>query len=214
MKLTAARLALTLLAAVAASAGHAQDDKRIVTAVYQPGKTIPLKIATDNSLTILLARDESVTAIEAADTDAISIAASNKGDSVSIKMLRAPEEPELTIRTQKREYRFVIEPGASTEAIYVMRFVYSGIPANATGSYKISGTKELRPSRISDDGVHTYLEWSEEQSLPAVFAVNSIGEEEMVDGYMRDGVFTIDRVNKELVFRIGKKSAKAVRNAK
>ncbi len=77
--------------------------------------------------------------------------------------------------------------------------------------YRLSGERSLRPERIGDDGVHMYLEWREEQALPAVFALNAIGEEEMVDGYMRQGIFTIDRVHQALVFRIGKQRAKAER---
>ena len=83
--------------------------------------------------------------------------------------------------------------------------------AAAIASYRLSGEKSLRPVRIGDDGTHVYIEWSEEQALPAVFALNAIGEEEMVDGYMRQGIFTIDRVHKTLVFRIGKQRAKADR---
>ena len=82
---------------------------------------------------------------------------------------------------------------------------------SAMTGYKLSGEKSLRPSRIGDDGVHTYIEWSEDQALPAVFAVNALGDEEMVDGYMRQDIFTIDRVHQRLVFRIGKKLAKAER---
>ena len=78
-------------------------------------------------------------------------------------------------------------------------------------SYRVSGEKSLQPWRINDDGVHMYLEWSDEQALPAVFALNAIGEEEIVDGYMRQGIFTIDRVHVRLVFRIGKKRARAER---
>lgn len=78
-------------------------------------------------------------------------------------------------------------------------------------SYKLSGELSLRPARISDDGAHMYLEWTEEQALPAVFAVNAQGKEEMVDGYMRQGIFTIDRVHSHLVFRIDKKRARADR---
>lgn len=81
----------------------------------------------------------------------------------------------------------------------------------AAAIYRLSGEKSLRPVRIGDDGTHMYLEWSEEQALPAVFALNAIGEEEMVDGYMRAGIFTIDRVHQTLVFRIGKKRAYAKR---
>jgi type IV secretion system protein VirB9 len=77
--------------------------------------------------------------------------------------------------------------------------------------YRLSGDRALWPVEIGDDGIHTYIVWSEEQSLPAVFAINAIGREEMVDGYMRQGIFTIDRIYEKLVFRIDKKAAKAKR---
>jgi type IV secretory pathway VirB9-like protein len=86
--------------------------------------------------------------------------------------------------------------------------------AQPVAAYRLSGEKSLRPARIGDDGTHMYLEWDEEQALPAVFALNALGEEEMVDGYMRSGVFTIDRVHRDLVFRIGKKRAQAKRVSK
>ena len=77
--------------------------------------------------------------------------------------------------------------------------------------YRVTGEKALRPESIRDDGVHTYLIWHPDQALPAVFAINASGDEEIVDGYMRDGVFTIDRVYAKLVFRIDRKTAKAER---
>jgi type IV secretory pathway VirB9-like protein len=86
--------------------------------------------------------------------------------------------------------------------------------AQPVAAYRLSGEKSLRPARIGDDGTHMYLEWDEEQALPAVFALNALGEEEMVDGYMRSGIFTIDRVHHDLVFRIGKKRAQAKRVGK
>lgn len=86
-------------------------------------------------------------------------------------------------------------------------------PGVSYTAYRISGEKSLRPTRIGDDGVHTYIEWSEDQALPAVFARTAQGGEEMVDGYMRGGVFTIDAINPELIFRIDKKSARALRGA-
>lgn len=90
--------------------------------------------------------------------------------------------------------------------------VSTAAPAAASlASYRLSGAAELRPQAIADDGVHTYLRWGPEQELPAVFAFNSRGEEEMVDGYMRDDIFTIDRINTRLVFRIDKRVARAER---
>ena len=84
-------------------------------------------------------------------------------------------------------------------------------PLPITGEYRLSGEAALRPSRIGDDGERTYIEWGKYQSLPAVFGIGANGDEEVVDGYMREGVFTIDRVYTELVFRIDRKRAKARR---
>lgn len=79
------------------------------------------------------------------------------------------------------------------------------------GRYRLSGAVELRPVQMSDDGVRTYIVWSEQQDLPAVFAINTTGGEEMVDGYMRGTVFTIDRIHRKLMFRIDRKATKAER---
>ncbi len=82
-----------------------------------------------------------------------------------------------------------------------------------TGRYRLSGERALRPVQMSDDGVRTYIVWGPEQALPAVFAITSTGAEEIADGHMRDGVFTIDRVHPRLIFRIDKKAARAERIA-
>lgn len=83
--------------------------------------------------------------------------------------------------------------------------------ASASFRYKVSGNRALRPIRMHDDGMRTYIEWDQDQALPAVFVLNEMGQEETTDGYMREGIYTIDRVNRRLIFRIGKDSAKAER---
>lgn len=89
--------------------------------------------------------------------------------------------------------------------------IASSAEQGTTGRYSLTGSNELRPVRISDDGIHTYIIWAPEQALPAVFAISATGKEEMVDGYMRNDVFTIDRVHPQLVFRIDKQLARAKR---
>ncbi len=78
-------------------------------------------------------------------------------------------------------------------------------------TYRLKGAATLRPVRIGDDGTHTYIQWSEDQPIPAVFALDSRGSEQIVDGYMRGELFTIDRVYPHLVFRIDKDKAEARR---
>jgi type IV secretion system protein VirB9 len=79
------------------------------------------------------------------------------------------------------------------------------------GHYRLDGDRTLRPYEIADDGAKTYIEWGREQSIPAVLGVGPTGEEEVVAGFMRDDIFTIDRVYSELVFRIDKHKTVATR---
>ena len=214
-----ALLAAALAAALAGTAGAAQTldgDGRIATVRFEEGATVPLRSAAGNGLTIIFAPGERVLGFEVADPAALDVSLSGSTDSLFVKTLSQPANPQLSVRTQLRNYNFHLQLGPPETVTYVVRFAYGPEPAAAAaapslGRYKLSGTKALRPTRISDDGVRTFLEWAPDQALPAVFALNPLGDEEMVDGHMRDGVFTIDRIHPRLVFRIDKKTAKAER---
>lgn len=87
----------------------------------------------------------------------------------------------------------------------------SPVGAAHAGEYRLSGDKSLWPSTVTDDGAKTYIRWADDQPIPAVFASERKGEEETINGYMRNGSFTIDRVYDHLIFRIDKVEASAVR---
>ena len=82
---------------------------------------------------------------------------------------------------------------------------------DVAGRYRLSGARALRPSRISDDGIHTYIEWPREAALPAVYSLDERGQESLVNGMMRDDLFVIDAVVRRLVFRIDRDVARAER---
>jgi type IV secretion system protein VirB9 len=79
------------------------------------------------------------------------------------------------------------------------------------GRYRVSGARALQPSRIGDDGSHTYIEWPANRPIPAVYGINADGQETLVNGAMRDEVYVIDAVLPRLVFRIDRQIARAVR---
>lgn len=198
-----------------------EGDGRIVTVNFGEGETIALRTAIGNGLTIIFAPGERIVDFAAADPAAFALTVSGSADSLLLQTLRQPAASGLSVRTQLRNYVFALEVGPPQTASYAVRFdfgprqqppIAKSVPG--IGQYRLSGTKALRPIRIDDDGERTYLEWAPDQLLPAVFALNDLGSEEMVDGYMRDGIFTIDRVNRVLVFRIDRKSAKAERVGK
>ncbi len=219
-----AALALTLACAAPVTAAIAQPlsgDERVVTQPYSEGEVVPLRSAPGGFLAIVFAPGERITNVEIGDPEAVDVSLSGNTDSLLLRTLRAPANPRISVRTDLRNYTFALSAGAPAAATYLVRFSYgpaqqelaaaSAPPSAPAVPYRLTGTRELRPATVTDDGVHTYLTWGPEQALPAVFAINTLGDEEIVDGYMRGDVFTIDRVYAELVFRIGKKTAKARR---
>jgi type IV secretion system protein VirB9 len=219
-----ALLAFALACAASGTAATAQalsGDERIVTQPYTAGEVVALRSAAGGFLSIVFAPGERITSVEIGDPEAVDVSVSDSTDSLLLRTLRAPTDPSILVRTDLRSYTFALTAGAPAAATYLLRFSYgpaqmelaaaSAPPSAPAAPYRLTGTRELRPATVTDDGVHTYLTWAPDQALPAVFAINPLGDEEIVDGYMRDDVFTIDRVYAELVFRIGKKTAKARR---
>ena len=219
-------MAAVALAALAAGASAqvaptpGPEDPRLQTVAYDPARPVRLVAFPDASLTVMLLPGEQIQRVALSDPTAFEAHATGANDSVSIRPLHPEAAARLLVDTAQRRYEFELATGNGLAAAYVVRFVGAGAlaavaeraaPPAATGAYRLTGEQDLLPSRIADDGTRTYLEWSDSQSLPAVFGIGYNGEEEVVDGYMRDGVFTIDRVYGELVFRIDKKRARARR---
>jgi type IV secretion system protein VirB9 len=127
----------------------------------------------------------------------------------------------MTVVTSARTYFFELAPSGGGEPAFLVRFRYpqaqaaadDGPVASVQGRYRLSGERALRPSRIADDGTHTYIEWPREAALPAVYALGPQGQETLVNGGMRDGLFVIDGVSHALVFRIDQNVARAERVA-
>ena len=79
------------------------------------------------------------------------------------------------------------------------------------GRYQLHGARALRPAAISDDGVHTYMQWPAEATLPAIYALDGDGHEALANGAMRDGIYVVDSIAARLVFRRDKRVAYADR---
>jgi type IV secretion system protein VirB9 len=223
------RLAVLLLLAAAPAAAAAQvaptpsfDDPRLQTVAFDPARPVRLVAFPGANLTVMLLPGEQIERAVVSDESAFEVRVAGANDSLNLTPLRADATATLLVDTALRRYEFDLATGDGLAAAYLVRFVQPGAaamapsrtappPAAATGKYRLTGERSLLPSRIADDGERTFLEWDAHQSLPAVFGVGTNGEEEVVDGYMRGDVFTIDRVYGELVFRIDKMRARARR---
>jgi type IV secretion system protein VirB9 len=197
-------------------------DPRIQSVLYDPDQVVQLQAAPGYQLAVEFASDEQIESVAVGDSAAWQVTPNRRGDHLFIKAVAAGVSTNLTVVTSARTYLFELTPlfDAAAGMAFTVRFRYPGESAAAAAdaqaapvdaSYRVSGARALRPTRIGDDGTHTYIEWPEESPLPAVYALDAQGRETLVNGGMRDGLFVIDGVSRRLVFRIDRNVARAVR---
>jgi type IV secretion system protein VirB9 len=221
--LAAAALASGPLAAQLRPQAEAGSDPRIQSVAYVADQVILLEGAPGYQITLELSPDERVETAAIGDSSAWQVTANRRGDLLFVKALAAGVSTNMTVITNVRTYNFELAPVSSGQMAYTVRFKYPpeaiaeeelADPA-AEGRYRLGGDKALRPSEISDDGVHTYIRWPRDRALPAVYAVTDSGQEMLINGMMRaDDLFVIDSVSRKLVFRIDGDTATATRQRK
>jgi len=225
------RLTPVLLAALVALPAAAQIDPQpvgidpaIQSVTYAEGKVVRLTAATGYQLTVEISPDETIENIALGDSSAWQVSPSRRGDRIFIKPLQYGITTNMTVVTGTRTYLFELAPAnyGGAGAAQIVRFAYPEPTAVSTppdeqridqGLYKLSGTRELYPAAISEDGKRTYMQWNEDALLPAIYIVDKLGQEVLVDAMMRDGILTIDEVVPSLVFRLDGKLARAVRRS-
>jgi type IV secretion system protein VirB9 len=220
LALLAAIIALTpagLSAQVRPTPGS--GDPRIQTVLYDADQVVQLQGTPGFQIDVEFASDEAIENVAVGDSAAWQVTPNRRGDHLFVKPLMGGVTTNMTVVTSARTYFFELAPLSGGDQAYTVRFRYPSAQAAADeaqasaieGRYRLSGAHALRPSRISDDGVHTYIEWPREASLPATYALNNQGQETLVNGGMRDGLFVIDGVSTRLVFRIDSNVARADR---
>jgi type IV secretion system protein VirB9 len=213
---------IALLAGAAPSASRAADDPRFLTLDYGSGGMFHVQTTPETSQMVLFAPGERIQSVIVSDPGAYQIGVTGTGDGITVKANGMSALAIVSVQTDQRAYQLELVPGNAASAPSVVRFSYaSRMPAAAPPAqdaeqvagfgWRLSGNRTLRPVAMRDDGTRTYMEWGDQQALPAVFAIGASGEEEIVEGYMRGGVLTIDRVYPELVFRIDRTTAAAKR---
>ena len=229
LALAAAAFAAAVPAAAQVRPQPGSGDRRLQTVDYAADQVVILEVAAGYQLTVELAPDEQIENVALGDSGAWQVTANRRGDRLFIKPLQSGVSTNMTVITNARLYAIDLVPlmSPSPEMAYTVRFNYpeaegtgegggddaaaAEAEAPVDGRYRVSGARALRPSRIGDDGRHTYIEWPADRPIPAAYAVGPDGEESLVNGMMRDDVFVIDSVVPRLVFRIDRQAARAVR---
>lgn len=198
-------------------------DPRLRTIEYQADQIVRLEVATGYQLSVEFAPDEKIETVAVGDSSAWLVTANQRGTHLFVKPASVGADSNMTVITDTRVYLFDLHaldsPGPN--APYTVRFTFTStgaVPVVSTGDadevegeYRLSGDYRLYPSQMGDDGVHTYIIWPADVALPAMYTVDERGEERMVNGAMRDGIYVIDAVAPRLTFRIDKRTAYARR---
>lgn len=219
----------TILAALLAAPLAAQVpppgtvDPRLQSIAYDSDRVFLLQGAPGYQITVEFGSDEQIENVAIGDSAAWQVTPNRRGDYLFVKAVQGGVATNMTVVTTARTYFFELVPiyGPTPEMAYNVRFTYPGgqpdsvadeaPTAELEGRYKLSGARSLRPSKISDDGRHTYIEWPRDRTLPAVYAIDREGRESLVNGAMRDDLFVIDSVVSKLIFRIDDNIASADR---
>lgn len=224
--LAAALLAVPCAGLAQAVPQASGTNPRVQMVGWVEGQVIQLTMLPDTAMTVAFEPGEIIDDVMVGDRSALAARVAAERSTLQLLPQREGDLGQIIVVTNRRDYRFTAQAGSGVHAAYLVEVrpgaVNAGqvssdtLQASADGetwSYRLRGDRSVLPSRIFDDGRRTSIIFDPAAALPAIFAIGSTGEEQLVNGYMRGNVFVIDRVWSELVFRIDKEKGTARRNA-
>ncbi|MDP9421346.1 MAG: TrbG/VirB9 family P-type conjugative transfer protein [Pseudomonadota bacterium] len=192
---------------------------------YAEGQTVILEAAPGFQLTVEFDEGEQIQSAAAGDGASWQVSAPERSSQFFVRPNSGAAPTNLTVITNRRSYYFLLMPAAQMTASTALsvRFNFPGQQASVakqvepaakqSGSYRLKGAAAIRPSLIWDNGEKTFLDWPEGVEVPAIFTIDSAGNESLVNSYHRDGKFVIDAVYSRLLFRLDRQTARADRKA-
>ena len=207
-------------------------DQRIRQVLYSASEVYEVTGSYRYTTTIEFEKGETVQYLTLGDT--IAWQAHPMGHRVHLKPVEPKAVTNLTVVTDRRTYYFRLTGAAVKEkqdATYLLRFTYPsdgeiavnpGAVRKAAGgsakddlatrvkvrncNYSVSGSKGIKLVRACDDGVFTFLEFAENATLPAFFAVDAEGNESVVNYRMEGKYAVIERVGSLFTLRDGQEA--------
>lgn len=199
-------------------------DSRVRTLIFNENQVYRIAAYYGYQIDIELDGNEEVRTVAAGDTVGWQIVSA--GQHLFVKPMAPNARTNLSVITSKRTYLFelVAESGSRrVDMAYLVRFKYpqgSVILSSRAGpkdggggafnfTYKIKGDRSIRPSRVFDDGLFTFFQFSNprQTDLPAIFWVSPDGKESLVNYRMKGPYMVVERVGEKFVLRSGDEKA-------
>lgn len=198
-------------------------DTRIRVLPYDPNAVVRLDAFFGYQLMVQFAPDERVENVAIGDGSTWQVTPNKEASLLFVKPLEHATRTNMTVVTDLRSYLFELDAHPASAAAqfgmtYVVRFLYPPPPAIATVSaapppaqperrntfYTYTGSRELLPSVVFDDGKFTYFRWPDAATTPAVFSVGPDGQESLVNYSWRDGYEVVEQIAPRFTLRDGK----------
>lgn len=212
--------------------GHSLPrDSRVRSVVYDAAEVVRVDAVVGYHLHLQWADEERLVHWAAGHSAALEVG--SEGPHVLLKPKQPTVATNLTLISTQRVYhiayravRSVAELPAEA-VVWSLRFEYPAIPsvpppepemvstpAVRNTAYRLCGSKSLQPRAVSDDGEHTVFAFPPGEDLPAVYAIDAQGEEQLVNFHVTGSDLIAHRVASRWVLRRGRASAcvKAVRS--
>ncbi|RYE05781.1 MAG: P-type conjugative transfer protein VirB9 [Rickettsiaceae bacterium] len=207
-------------------------DSRIRIMVYNPDDVFKYVGYYNYQASIELAKSEEIISISMGDTTSWQIVPS--GNRIFIKPMEHDATTNMTLITNKRTYFFELYAEETSDIrdpdmAFNVRFIYPdeeeeehlrtfasalagpdlSHPEKYNFNYSISGSEQVAPIKIFDDGEFTYLQFRDKNAqLPAIFAVDEDRRESMVNYRIsteNNTIVIVEQVFQKLAIRSGKK---------
>ena len=195
-------------------------DPHVQSVDYDAEQVVELRVAPGYAVSIEFSPDERIENVALGNGGAWQATPNKRADHLFVKPVQGGIATNLTVITDARRYNFDLVPAYGPEAglPYFVRFIYpqaSILPETAVAieatRYRFGGNRALRPAAMFDDGKFTSITWGVETTLPAIYSIDAKGQEMLVNGAVRNGVYVVEGVAQRFVFRLGGAKATATR---
>jgi len=203
-------------------------DPRIKTVMYSPNEVIKFTGYYRYQSNILFDSDEQIGTISMGDSVAWQM--SPMGNRLFLKPIEQDATTNMTIITNKHTYFFELHADDAKDItdknlVFELRMVYPSDESTSLNvknnidrvpdleqedknkynfRYTISGSEEISPIRIFDDGEFTYFQFNDiNADIPAFFLVDKEGNEGIVNYRTRGPYIVVERVSGRYTLRHG-----------
>ena len=234
-------LALLLPAVAAAEMTPAQGpyDPRVRVVDYNPMEVVRIVTFYGISTDIQLGEGETITFVSTGDPKAWDI--EQKQNHLLIKPKEVNADTNVNVITNKRSYHFaiVVQPIPVTNAaawrdpnlVFSLSFRFPEVEVEKQSSvaiktqldaaknevrnvdYWVAGSADISPTAARDDGRFTYLTFSNNRDMPAIYTTDTEGNDALIDTHVEANTIVVHRVVRRLTLRKGNASACLVNKA-